>query len=79
MTEAPDPAIAAHPSMLLTVEAAMAGIWRKLGERADKAPDPTRIGHLASRKAALHPIHLRHCAALVSRALAGNPRHEQAD
>ena len=73
MLAAPDPTVAAHAFMLLTAEAAMAAVWRRLAEVAGQAPDPARLAHLAAREAAVHPIRLHHQADLVALALTQAP------
>ncbi|REG45937.1 acyl-CoA dehydrogenase [Paracoccus versutus] len=73
MLAAPDPAVAAHAFMLLTIEAAMAVVWQRLAGAARQASDPDRIARLANWEAALHPIRLRHHADLVALALTARP------
>lgn len=69
MLTAKDPLSAAHAFMLLSAEAALAVIWRRIGQSALHTQDPDRIAHLATREAAAHPLRMHHHAALVSLAL----------
>lgn len=70
MVQAPDPALAAHEFMLLTVEAALAVVWARIEAAADHAPDPAHLRHLAARLARRRPALLRHRAEMVAVALA---------
>lgn len=63
---AANPSPAAHDFMALTVEAALATIWQRLDDAADRAPDPRRLRALARREAAQRPARLRYHAEMLA-------------
>lgn len=70
MVVAGDATHAAHPFMLLTIEAALTEMWRRLAVEAAHAPNPDDLVRLVAREAALRPVRMRHYADLVRLALA---------
>ncbi|HEY0212113.1 MAG TPA: acyl-CoA dehydrogenase family protein [Paenirhodobacter sp.] len=70
MLAAPDPTPAAHAFMLLTSQAALAVIWRRLQAVATDAPDPATLTRLARYQAAAQPMTLRYLADRVALDLA---------
>lgn len=65
MLAAADPLAAAHAFMLLSAEAALAEIWRRMAATG-------RFDRLAAREAAVRPIRMRHHAAMVALALSSS-------